>query len=158
MTGNTRTEAALIVAGAALAGAGLGLAVASAAVFAAIALGWPAVDEILYLGVVGGTIIGGIACYHSDRSRRLRLQCTLAAASIGAFAGMIVVFGGGNAFMLLEHERTTFDRAFEITLAMVPFAMIVGGMGGAALGPRAERRMTAWSYAIIDRLGYRRPD
>ena len=158
MTGNTRTETALIVASAALAGSALGLAVASTAVFAAIALGWPAVDEILYLGVVGGTAIGGTVCYRSDKSRRFRLQCILAAASIGAFAGMIIVFGGGNAFMQLQHERTTADRAFEITLVMVPFAMIVGGMGGAALGAGAERRMTAWSYAIIDRFGYRRPD
>ena len=158
MTGNTRTEAALIVASAALAGSALGLAVASAAVFAAIALGWPAIDEILYLGLVGGTAIGGIACYRFDRSRRFRLQCILAAAGIGAFAGMILVFGGGNAFMQLEHERAAADRAFEIILAMVPFAMILGGIGGAALAAATERRMTAWSYAMIDRFGFRRPD
>ena len=143
-----------MVASAATAGAGLGLAFATAAMFAAISLRWPSVDGMLYLGLLCGAVTSGIVCYCSDATQRFRLQCVLATACIGAFVCMIIVFGSGTVVaQLLPHGRTTADLAFDVTLAMVPFAMIGGAIGGGALGPLAERTITAWGHAIIHRFG-----
>jgi hypothetical protein len=157
MAGNPRTEIVLAVVSGALHGAGLGLAGAVATVSATISLGWPAADGIFYLGMFGGAAIGGTACYFFDPPRRLRLQCILAAASIGAFACMIIVLGSGTlAVPLLPHDRATSDLAFEVTIRMLPFAGIGGAIGGGALGPFAERIGITWSRAMMDRFGHRR--
>jgi hypothetical protein len=158
ITANPRAEAMLIIASVALAGAALGLALATAAGFAAISLGWSGAYGMLYLGTFGGAAIGGAVCYHSSVPRRFRLQCILATASLSAFGCMIVVLGSGTLVMpLLPHDRATADLAFAVTFWMHPFAMIGGAIGGGALGPRVERTMIPWGRAMVDRFGHRRP-
>jgi hypothetical protein len=119
MTGNPRVEALLMVASAAAAGAGLGLAMATAAIFAAISLRWPTMDGILYFGLLSG----GMLCYRTDTPQRLRPQCNLGTACVGAFACMIIVFASGNvAAQLLPHERAIADLTSDISAA--PWAAV----------------------------------
>jgi hypothetical protein len=71
---------------------------------------------------------------------------------------MIIVFSSGDIVaQLLPHGRAIADLTFDVTLGMVPFAMIGGAIGGGALGPLVERTITAWGHAMIDRFGRPRP-